>query len=117
MRRLGDRLRRHGLFVLVLALAFAIAPAAIADPLDDAKASGYVGEKRNGMLGLVDSNAPASVQSLVNSVNAKRKEAYEAIAKKNGTSLAAVAALAGEKAIEKTAKGHYVEGPNGWQKK
>jgi len=114
MRHVSRKLRQHGFFVLVIALAVSIAPVALADPLDDAKTAGYVGEKRNGMLGLVDSNAPSSVKALVESVNAKRKDAY---AKKNGTSLVAVSALAGKKAIEKTATGNYIEGPNGWEKK
>jgi len=117
MRHVSRKLRQHGFFVLVIALAVSIAPVALADPLDDAKTAGYVGEKRNGMLGLVDSNAPSSVKALVESVNAKRKDAYAEIAKKNGTSLVAVSALAGKKAIEKTATGNYIEGPNGWEKK
>ena len=45
-------------------------------------------------------------------------EAYDAIAKKNGTTLDQVAILAGQKAIEKTPPGSYVKAPNGqWVKK
>jgi uncharacterized protein YdbL (DUF1318 family) len=86
--------------------------------LDDAKAAGYIGEQRNGMLGLVQSNAPAAVKALVESVNAKRKDAYASIAAKNGTSVEAVASLAGAKAIEKTLPGNYVQNSSGgWDKK
>jgi uncharacterized protein YdbL (DUF1318 family) len=103
---------------VAVALAFAIAPAAQADPLDDAKASGYVGEQLNGFLGLVKSDVPADVVELVKSVNGKRRDHYDAIAKKNGTSISAVAKLAGEKAIEMTKPGNYIQNADGdWVKK
>ena len=100
------------------ALALLIAPAAHADTLDDAKAAGYVGERIDGMLGLVKSDAPADIKALVESVNAKRKQSYASIAKKNGTTVEAVAALAGKKAIAKTAPGNFIQDASGrWVKK
>jgi hypothetical protein len=38
---------------------------------------------------------------------------YKGIAKKNGTALSAVEALAGKKSIEKTAPGQFIMQPNG----
>jgi uncharacterized protein YdbL (DUF1318 family) len=112
------RLRRHGIAALAITFLVSIASIAHANSLDSAKSAGYVGEMRNGMLGLVDSNAPADVKALVESVNAKRKSAYTAIAKKNGTSLSSVAALAGEKAISMTSPGNYIQNAGGgWEKK
>jgi uncharacterized protein YdbL (DUF1318 family) len=107
--------RNHLAAALAIAAAFAllIAPAAHADALDAAKSAGFVGERRDGLLGLVKSDAPADVKALVQSVNAKRKDKYAAIAKKNGTTVAAVAALAGEKAIAKTNPGNYVQNAAG----
>ena len=100
------------------ALTLLVAPAALADTLDGAKAAGYVGERTDGMLGLVKADAPADVKALVQSVNAKRRESYASIAKKNGTTLEAVAALAGKKAIAKTRPGNYVQNAGGkWVKK
>jgi len=100
------------------ALALLIAPAAHADSLDDAKAAGYVGERTDGMLGLVKRDAPAPVKELVASVNARRKQSYESIAKKNGTTVAAVASLAGKKAIAKTKPGNFIQDASGsWVKK
>jgi len=114
----GHRLRNYGIVALAAAFLLSFASVAHADALDDAKSAGYIGEQRNGMLGLVDPNAPADVKALVESVNAKRKDAYVAIAKKNGTSLASVAALAGEKAISMTKPGNYVQNSSGgWEKK
>ena len=99
---------------VILCLA-AVAPA-LAMSVEEAKTKGLVGEKANGYLGVVN---PASqeAQSLTNEVNKKRRQAYEDIAARNRTQLDAVEALAGEKAIQNTKPGHYVEGPGGWTKK
>jgi hypothetical protein len=84
--------------------------------LEEAKAKGLVGEKVNGYLGLVvQGNAEA--QALVREINQKRRQAYEDIARRDGVNLSAVEALAGEKAIEKTKPGNFIEGPGGWVKK
>jgi uncharacterized protein YdbL (DUF1318 family) len=100
------------------ALALLIGSPAHADSLDDAKSAGYVGERIDGLLGLVKPDAPAAVKDLVKSVNAKRMQSYASIAKKNGTTLQAVAALAGKKAIEKTAPGNFIQDSRGnWVRK
>jgi|SRR5687768_9590857 uncharacterized protein YdbL (DUF1318 family) len=84
--------------------------------LEEAKTRGLVGEKPNGYLGMVDPTFP-DVQALTSDVNQKRRQAYEEIAKRNRTQLDAVEALAGEKAIQNTKPGHFVEGPGGWTRK
>jgi uncharacterized protein YdbL (DUF1318 family) len=75
-----------------------------------------VGEKANGYLGVV---VPGSeeAQSLTNEVNQKRRQAYQDIAARNRTQLETVEALAGEKAIQNTKPGHFVEGAGGWTRK
>ena len=94
----------------------AIPPSAFALSLDEAKAKGLVGEKSTGYLGAVNpSNAEA--QAMIEDVNQKRRQAYEDIAKRNGTNVQAVQTLAGEKAIQNTKPGNFVEGPGGWSKK
>lgn len=100
------------LFSLLLpALAWAIS-------LDEAKSKGLVGEEPSGYLGVVQVGAPGDVTSLVASVNSQRRDKYSEIAKKNGTPLAAVEALAGEKAIQNTSGGNFIRLPNGsWKKK
>ena len=109
-------LRAAALAAAVFALL--LAPAAAADGLDGAKAAGYIGEQRNGLLGLVKADAPADVKALVESINEKRNQRYAAIAEKNGTTASAVAARAGEKAIAKTVPGNYVQNASGeWVKK
>ena len=114
---LGARGLRALLLAMVLVLAGA--PAAVsAASLDQAKSQGLVGEQANGYLGVVAANAPADVKALVSDINQKRKQEYQAIAQRNKTSLDAVEALAGKKAIELTPAGQYVRLPSGqWQKK
>jgi uncharacterized protein YdbL (DUF1318 family) len=112
------RISIAALAITALVLSFAAAPAAWAADLDSAKAAGQVGERADGYLGLVNPGAPPAVKQLVDEVNAKRKAKYAEIAKQNGTSVAAVAALAGPKLIERTAAGQYVMGTDGrWVKK
>jgi len=99
-------------------LLFAAAPNAGAEDLDAARAAGWVGERPDGYLGLVGDSAPAAAKTLVEEINAKRKLKYAEIAKQNGTSTEAVAALMGAKLIERTPPGEYVMGADGrWRKK
>ena len=99
---------------IILWLA-AVAPA-FAMSVEEAKTKGLVGENANGYLGVVNPGSQEA-QSLTNEVNNKRRQAYEDIAARNRTQLDAVEALAGEKAIQNTKPGHYVEGPGGWSRK
>jgi len=120
MKTIPSRQRRlHWLSLAAIAALLFIAPStAWADSLGEAKAAGWVGEQADGMLGIANSSAPASAKSLVQSVNAKRRDGYASIAKKNGTSTAAVAARAGDRNISKTQAGHYVKrSGEGWTKK
>ena len=101
------------IFVVVLlvpAMAFALS-------LDQAKASGAVGETPSGYLESVESNPAADVSTLITTINGKRKAQYQKIAAKRGTDLKSVEALAGKKAMEKTPPGQYVKMNGSWQKK
>ncbi len=92
----------------LLACLLLLSLPAAASPLDDAKAAGLVGERPDGYIGLVSDGAPADIRGLVSSINEKRRAKYETIAKKSGASVGAVAKLAGDKLIARTAKGQYV---------
>jgi uncharacterized protein YdbL (DUF1318 family) len=102
--------------VVLVALCVGTGFSAWALSLDEAKAKGQVGEKASGYLGAV-TGENADVQALVSDINQKRRQAYEEIAKRNGTSLNSVETLAGEKAMQNTKPGNMVEGPGGWVKK
>jgi uncharacterized protein len=100
----------------MVALSFCLVSTALAISLDEAKAKGLVGEKPNGYLGMVNPSG-GEVEALMNDINQKRRQAYEEIAKRNKTPLNAVEALAGQKAIQNTKPGNFIEGPGGWMKK
>ena len=81
-----------------------------------AKQQGLVGEQANGYLGAVTTPS-AEVRALVKDVNAKRRAKYQQIATKNNISMTDVEALAGQKALEKTAPGNYIKPAGSWRKK
>ncbi|HID70271.1 MAG TPA: DUF1318 domain-containing protein [Desulfobacterales bacterium] len=88
---------------------------AVALDLQSAKAQGLIGETATGYLAPV--KATPEVQQLVATINAKRKQVYSQISKRNKTSLSAVEKLAGKKAIAKTPAGQFVNINGSWQKK
>ncbi|MGE8449958.1 MAG: YdbL family protein [Pseudomonadales bacterium] len=101
---------------LMAVLLLACSTLALALDLDSAKSQGLVGEQPNGFLGVV--NPTPDAVKLAADINAQRRAAYEAIAKKNGATLDQVAVLAGQKAIDKAAPGAYVKTPDGqWVRK
>jgi hypothetical protein len=109
---------KAGLALAAVALLIVVAPNAWAEDLAAARAAGQVGERPDGFVGVVHDDAPAAIKKLVADVNAQRKLKYAEIAKQNGTSVDAVAALAGAKLIERTPPGQYVLGVDvRWQKK
>lgn len=105
------RFGRRALFAAVTSLSMVAAlgpvPAQALD-LDAAKASGWIGERRDGYIGLVDASAPADASDLVARVNAERREAYESVAKQNGVPREQVEALAGQKLVGRAAPGTFV---------
>ncbi len=105
------------LFIALLA-TFVLALPAHALSIGEAKAQGLVGELATGYLDSPKGSPSAEVKTLIKDINAKRKAKYQQLAKSQGISLSAVEKLAGEKAFEKTAKGHYIKVPGaGWKKK
>ena len=91
-----------GAFVMV-----AVPRMSFALDLATAKANGWVGERRDGYLGVID-GAPAEAQGLVNTINAERREAYNGVASSNSVPLNQVEALAGQKLIDRAAPGTYI---------
>lgn len=117
-----ESVSKFRMLVALLGLAFAVtlfSPVAYADALDDAKAAGLVGEKRDGYLGIVSSAADAATQRLVQEINLKRRDRYREIAQSTpGSTLADVEALAGAKIIAQTPAGQFVQDESGaWVRK
>ncbi|MEB2346264.1 MAG: YdbL family protein [Deltaproteobacteria bacterium] len=102
---------------LLLLLALGPAPAARALDLDAARAQGLVGEQTDGYVGAVRGEGGAEVAQLVAAVNAKRRAAYEKIAREQGTDVTAVAALAGQKLIARAPAGSWIGDGGRWYQK
>ncbi|WP_448204754.1 YdbL family protein [Azospirillum sp. sgz302134] len=100
---------------LVLALGLA-GPVHAQDALAAAKAAGQIGERPDGLVGVV-SGAPASAAQLAEQVNAQRIARYRDIARGNGTSVDQVQALAGQQLIDRTPAGQYVLSGGQWVRK
>ncbi len=107
------RTRAVLVLALSLGLSMMIAGGAHADALGDAKAAGWLGERVDGYLGVVNSAAPGDVKALAADINAKRRAKYQGIADANGTSLQAVEAIVGQKLIERARPGQYVMDASG----
>lgn len=116
---------RRGLLLTGLGLLLATAPLgllatrpALAQDLASAKRSGYLGERIDGFLGVVSSDAPADIRALADAINAKRRNEYAAIASRQGAPIDAVAKLAGERLVERASPGEWVMGADGsWRRK
>lgn len=102
----------------VLAVGLLAAPPVLAQSgLETAKAAGLVGERPDGLVGIV-AEAPAEVEALVKQINTRRLSQYQEIARRTGTELPAVQAVAGEKAIEQASPGSFVMDAAGtWRRK
>lgn len=105
-----------------LVLAFAMAFPAMAMSLDEAKNSlesaksqGLVGETPSGYLATVNSDPKA--EEIVDAINDARREAYKAIAEKHDIAVTKVETVAGQKAVEKTPSGQYIQVNGRWIKK
>lgn len=83
--------------------------------LPNAKAQGLVGEQPNGYLGVVNANADA--EQIAKLINDARRAEYARLAKENNIAVSDVEAMAGQKAIERTARGHYILLDGNWIQK
>ena len=109
--RIAAVLMALGLSLPALALDLNQASAA----LGQAKASGQVGEKPTGYLGVVTPGGQAA--EIVRLINEARRGEYQQVAKKNAIPLGDVEALAGKKAMEKTPSGQFIQSGGQWVRK
>lgn len=83
--------------------------------LGDAKASGLLGEMPNGYLGVVKDADQAT--EIAAQINQARRAEYQKLAQQNGIKLADVEAIAGQKALDKTPAGQYIQYQGQWRRK
>ena len=113
-------------FALFLVLTWSFSPMLVgqarAQSLAEAKAkakkAGWIGERPDGYLGLVKPDTPDAIKKLVQEINAKRRERYLDIAKKNGSKLEAIQLIVGAKLIKRARPSDYFMNSAGkWIKK
>ena len=82
------------------------------------KRAGQIGETTAGMVEAVKGGLDEAAQKLVSEENADRSELYELIAKKEGTTAAAVAERNALRNFQRAEAGEYLKGKDGqWHKK
>ncbi len=103
---------RRMAFTFSFMIALTMAASAWAMSLQTAKQRGLVGETTTGYIAAIGP-ADAELNTLVNTINAKRKDAYMAISKENGQPLNVVEKLAAEKLYSRLRYGEYYLKPDG----
>lgn len=110
-------MRKNTRWSWLTALILAIALPAFALDLDEARAKGALGERADGYVAAVKDKPSAEVVALAAEINAKRRAAYEDVAKKTGAPVEGVAALMAEKIIAARPSGEWIDSGSGWTKK
>ncbi len=83
--------------------------------LSSAKASGQIGEQPDGYLGVVSPGGQAA--EIAAQINQARRAEYQKLATQNGIQRSDVEAIAGQKALERTPTGQYIQVQGQWRKK
>ena len=112
-------LRSAALFALTLCVIVAIPLTASAQQMvSDAKAAEQIGEKLDGFLALIDSDAPAAIKKLVVDTNNMRRDRYTQVATMRGATLESVGRQAAVILHKRAAAGHMLQTKDGkWKKK
>ncbi len=116
MSAFGEKLKNTAAAIAVLALVSGSAAIAQRDPAyAAARASGQVGERGDGYLGVVGVQSP-DINRLVSSINIRRKQVYFEQAQEKNVTAEQYAFSAGCTAIERTVAGEKYQAPDGtWQ--
>ncbi|MEQ9450988.1 MAG: YdbL family protein [Pseudomonadales bacterium] len=110
-------MRTLSFYLGVPLLLMLLSGVALGADLDQAKRDGLVGERADGLLGVVVDNSSADIVALVKDINERREAEYVRIAEANNLSMNQVRALAGKKTIEKTRSGDWIFMNGGWKPK
>jgi len=104
---------RNAILMIAASAAFAVPALADRDPAyAAARASGKVGEKPDGYLGIVG-QPTRELQRLVDDINIKRRAVYATKAQQNNATLEQYALTAGCQAILRTVPGEKYQAPDG----
>tara|TARA_R110002096_G_scaffold43171_2_gene116363 strand:- start:32 stop:346 length:315 start_codon:yes stop_codon:yes gene_type:complete len=102
-------------YVIVLFLLLFAAPASALD-LTEARSRGLVGETPQGYIAPIKTPTP-EVTALVNQVNAARRDEYQSIAARTGSTLPQVETVIGQQIYKQVPNGTYLMVGGRWQQK
>ncbi len=107
------------ILLLALALGFPLGAAQAQDgALAAAKAQGLVGERPDGLVGLVSPAASAQIRAMVDQTNAQRRALYQQIAQRERTTIEVVQQRFGERLVRETPPGQfYMDASQRWQRR
>ena len=66
--------------ITIFVFTMTLVSVAHAITLQEAKSEGFVGEQRDGYVGIVNNSASAEIRTLLNDVNSQRRQRYQQIA-------------------------------------
>jgi hypothetical protein len=101
--------------LLMTAPAWALTLNQAMGALPEAKASGLLGERPDGYVGVVTPQGDAA--EIARLINEARRAEYQRLAAENGIALRDVEAIAGKKALERTPAGQYIQLNGVWMPK
>ena len=109
---------RITILILVAIVALATIASAADGRLEDLRKAGAVGERYDGFAVVRATGADATVKTLVDDVNTKRRAIYEAQAKKEGAPMTEVGKVYAQQIAGKAAPGTWLLGEDGkWVQK
>lgn len=97
----------------VLAVGIAIPGPGLAKTLDEYRAEGIIAERYDGLVELRVEDAPAEARRIVEEVNKKRRQIYEARAREQGVPAEEVGKVYAKEILQKAPPGTYFKQPNG----
>lgn len=103
------------LFLALALPAYAMTLQQAMTALPQAKSQGVVGEQINGYLGVVRSTPEA--ESITRLINEARRNEYQRLSRENNIALTDIESMAGQKAIERTLRGHFIQLDGQWIQK
>jgi uncharacterized protein YdbL (DUF1318 family) len=105
--------------ILALGLALPLGGAYAQDSaLAAAKAQGLVGERPDGLVGVVSPSASAQIRALVDQINVQRQTLYAQVAQRESTTVEVVRLRFGARLVSETPAGqYYMDAGGSWQRR
>lgn len=106
------------LALVILTLGAGLGTGIAQADLSAAKSQGLVGERPDGLVGIVVDSVPTDVRAMVDRINDERRSQYQEVAQRTGQNIAQVQAVAGDRLVQATPGGQFVMNAAGrWVKK